>query len=269
MMFSSFAVAAALALTPAQAGALNLTNVRTTYGELGALRTDNRYLPGDLYFVAFDIEGITVTPEGKVSYAMTVEVTDKAGKTILKSEKPVESDEYLPLGGARLPARAFVLLDRNQAPGTYTCSVTVTDRATKSTKALQRTFEVVPKTFGIIGLVTSYDEMAQMPAPPSGVVGQNLYILGALVGFGRGRDKKPDATIELRILDESRKPTLAKPMSTMIPKELAENEDLVTLRFVVPFNREGSFTAELKATDATTGKTSTVTIPIKIAPSAR
>src|SRR5206468_1326703 len=138
VMFSSLAAAALLALTPAQAGAMTLTNVRTTYGELGATRTDNRYLPGDLFFVAFDIEGIAVSPEGKVSYAMTVEVTNKAGQAILKSEKPVESDEYLPPGGARLPARAFVLLDRNQAPGTYTCAVSVTDRATKTTKSLQR-----------------------------------------------------------------------------------------------------------------------------------
>jgi hypothetical protein len=267
-MLATLAAAAALGLAPAQTGTLNLTNVRTTYGELGAARADTRYLPGDLYFVAFDIEGITVSREGKVEYAMSMEVTDKAGKAILQP-KPVERDELLPLGGNRLPARAFVILDLDQAPGTYTCKVTVTDRVTKASKLLQRTFEVAPKAFGIVGLFTSGDDKGELPAPPGGVVGQNLFIHCALVGFGRDRMKKPDAYVELRMVDESRKPTLAKPMTAVVPKELGENEGLVTARFLVPFNREGTFTAELKATDNTTGKTSTVTFPIRVTPSAR
>jgi hypothetical protein len=269
MMFGTLAAAAALALAPSQAGSLNLTNVRTTYGELGAVRTDNKFLPGDLYFLAFDIEGITIGQDGKVSYSMTVAVTDKAGKAILKSDKPVESDEYLPLGGNRLPARAFVLLKRDQEPGTYTCKVSVTDRATRVTKDLVRSFDVVPKTFGLIALVTSYDVDGQLPAPPSGVVGQNLFIHGALLGFGRGRDKKPNATVELRIYDEAKRPTLAKPLTALVPAELPETEDFVTVRFLVPFNREGSFTAELKATDNVSGKTASASFPIKVSPSAK
>jgi hypothetical protein len=267
-MFVTLAAAAAFGLAPAQTGTLNLTNVRTTYGELGAVRADSRYLPGDLYFVAFDIEGITVSPEGKVAYAMSMEVTDRTGKAILQP-KPVERDEFLPLGGNRLPARAFVILELEQAPGTYTCKVTVTDRATKATKVLQRTFEVAPKAFGIVGLFTSADDKGEQPAPPSGVVGQNLFIHCAVVGFGRDRTKRPDAYVELRILDESRRPTLSKPMTAAVPKELPENEGLVTARFLVPFNRDGTFTAELKATDNTTGKSSTVSFPIRVMPAAK
>src|SRR5262249_5198436 len=110
-MFATLAAAAALGFAPAQTGTLNLTNVRTTYGELGAVRMDNRYLPGDLFFVPFDIDGIAVGPDGKVSYAMSMEVTDKSGKVIYRPEKPAESNEYLPLGGSKLPARAYILLD--------------------------------------------------------------------------------------------------------------------------------------------------------------
>jgi hypothetical protein len=267
-MLATLAAAAALGLAPAQAGSLNLTNVRNTYGELGAVRTDNRYLPGDMYFVAFDIEGITVAPDGKVAYAMAMEVTDKAGKAILQP-KPVERDEFLPLGGNRLPARAFVILDLNQAPGAYTCKVSVTDRATKATKVLERTFEVAPKAFAIVGLFTSGHQDGEPPAPPSGVVGQNLFIHCAVVGFGRNKMKQPDAFVELRIFDEARKPTLAKPMTAVVPKDLPEAEGLVTARFLVPFNREGAFTAEMKATDSTSGKTSTVSFPIRVTPAAK
>ena len=100
-MFGTLAAAAALAVAPAQAGALNLTNVRTPYGELGAVRTDNRYLPGDFFFLAFDMDGLAVSPEGKVSYTMMVEVTDKAGKPVFKQDKPAENDEFIVLGGNR------------------------------------------------------------------------------------------------------------------------------------------------------------------------
>jgi hypothetical protein len=263
-MFGTLAVAAALALSPAQSGSLNLTNVRTTYGELGAVRADNRFLPGDWYFLAFDIEGITVSAEGKVSYAMSVEVANKAGLSVFKQDKPVESDEFLPLGGNRLPGRAYVFLKPDQEPGTYTCKVSVTDRVTKATKTLDRPFEVVRKDLGLIGLVMSYDDKAGMPAPPSGVVGQNLFIHGFLIGFGRGADKKPNASVELRVYDESRKPTLPKALSAVVPKDIAEGDDAARIMFLLPLNREGSFTAELKAVDTATGKTATVSFPIRV-----
>ncbi len=267
-MFATLAAAAALGLTPAQTGALNLTNVRTTYGELGAVRSDNRYLPGDLFFVAFDIDGITLGADGKVAYAMSMEVTDKAGKVVYKPDKPAESNEYLPLGGSKLPARAYILLDTEQAPGTYLCKVTVTDRNTKATRVLERPFEVTPKAFGIIQVVTSSDEQGGLPMPPQGVVGQNLFIHHAVVGFARDAAKKPNVSFSMRIYDDARRPTLTQPL-TLSVRELDEKTNLIPVRYLVPFNREGNFTAELKATDNISGKTSTVTIPIRVAPSVR
>jgi hypothetical protein len=263
-MIGTLLTAAALTLAPAQSGGLSLVNVRTTYGELGAPRADNHYLPNDLFFVAFDIEGITVNADGKVSYVMSMVVTDKNNKEVYKPEKPAEREETLPLGGSRLPARAFVLLKPDQEPGTYMCKVTVTDKANNVTKVLEKPFEVVAKTFALVALYTTSDPEGNQPTPPSGIIGQNLFIQCALVGFGRGADKKPNAQVDLRILDETKKPTLPKPTSAAVPKEAPEG-DPVLFRFLVPFNREGSFTAEVKATDNVTGKTSTITFPIKVA----
>lgn len=262
-MFGTLALTAMLANAPAQ-GALNLANVRTTYGELGPLRTDDKYLPNDLFFVAFDIEGISVNADGKVSYKMSMEVTDKAGKVAYKPEKEAEREEVLPLGGNRLPARAFVLLKPDQEPGLYNCKVTVTDKANNSVKVLEKKFEVVAKTFALVALYTTSDPDGNQPSPPTGVVGQNLFIQCALVGFGRGADKKPNAKVELRLFDESKRPTLSKPTSADVPKEAPEG-DPVLFRFLIPFNREGSFTAEVKATDNVSGKVSTITFPIKVA----
>ena len=113
-MFGTLAATAALAFAPCQGGTLNLTNARTTYGEMGAVRTDNRYMPQDFYFLAFDMEGLTASPEGKVSYTMMVEVTNNLGQSVFKQDKPAESEEFIVLGGNRMPGRAWVSLQPNQ-----------------------------------------------------------------------------------------------------------------------------------------------------------
>src|SRR4029077_12919114 len=115
-MLQSMALFAALTMTPGQGTGLALRNPRITYGELGSPRPDNKLLPGDIFFLSFDIDGIKVSPEGRVKYGMAMEVTDSSGKSIFK-QMPVERDDFLPLGGNKLPARAYVSVGPDQAPG--------------------------------------------------------------------------------------------------------------------------------------------------------
>ena len=84
-MWTTVALMAVLSLAPEQAGQLNLANVRTAYGAPGVLRTDTKLLPGDQLTVAFDIEGVTVSPEGKVLYSMATELLDGKGKPVFKA----------------------------------------------------------------------------------------------------------------------------------------------------------------------------------------
>jgi len=262
-MFGSLSLAAALALTPAQTGGLQITNVRTTYGELGAIRpSDTDYLPGDLFFLAFDVEGLSIGPDGKVSYEMAMQVL-KGAKEIIPP-KPAARDEYLLLGGSKLPSRAYVILEPNQEPGTYTCKLTVTDRVTKQSKTLEKNFKVAPKNFGLVGLYTSADDKGEHPAPPIGIVGQNLHVHALVIGFGRNAKQQPDGQVELKIYDAAKKLTVQKPMTAPFPAELGPMEELVTFHLLLPFNREGNFTAELTATDKVTNKTSMVRFPIMI-----
>lgn len=265
-MFGTLAAAAAVAFAPAQAGTLTLANARTTYGEIGTLRTDNRYLPDDFFFLAFDMEGLTVSPEGRVSYTMMVEVTDKAGKPVFRQDKPAEAEEFIVLGGNRLPGRAWVSLKPDQEPGAYTCRVTVTDRVTKASKTLEKSFEVIKKDFGLIGVMTTFDADRKIPAPPTGVVGQIIYLHGAVVNFGRGQDKKPNTNIELRIYDEQKRPTVTRPQGVFVPKDIPQGNDMAFITLVIPLNREGNFTAEVKAVDSVTGKSATMSFPIKALP---
>ena len=88
-MWTTLSLAAAFALTAAQppaAGDLTLSNVRRVYGELGGTRPDAPLLPGDVLTLAFDIEGITVTDDGKAAYTMAMDTLDKSGKTWFKQD---------------------------------------------------------------------------------------------------------------------------------------------------------------------------------------
>src|SRR5262245_9328560 len=133
-MFYSLALAA-LTVSPAQAGELKLTNVRLTIGELGPTRPSNKYLPGDIAFVGYDITGLTIEPDGVAKYKMSMEVADGSGKTIFKQD-PRELNDFVPLRGNSIPARAYVTIGLDQDPGTYTCKVTVEDPKTKGKDTL-------------------------------------------------------------------------------------------------------------------------------------
>src|SRR5262245_26853796 len=189
-MISTFALATALAFAPAQTSAgLNIANVRHTYRELGPNRPDKRYMQGDFVFIAFDIEGLKLSPDGRVQYSMGMELFDKAGKSIF-SAPPTKNEMILALGGNRMPANVFVEIGPELQPGPYTCRVTVGDTATNATKVLDEKFDVIPKDFGMVGLYMSLDFKGEMPSGMTGVVGQTTFANFWLIGFGRDQAKK-------------------------------------------------------------------------------
>jgi hypothetical protein len=264
-MLTSVALVAAMTLAPAQGG-LTLSGARVTYGELGAARSDLKFLPGDIFFVGFDIEGIKVDGSGQVQYSMGMEVVNKDGAAIFK-EQPREREDFLPLGGTKLPARAFVTIGLDQAPGAYVCRVTVIDRVSKASQTLEQKFEVAPKSFGLIQVFTSSDVKGEVPAPPLGVAGQSVYVHFTLVGFGRDlNSKQPNVDVEMSALKDGTA-TLPKPASIVIDNGVEAEETLVHLRFQLPLNRAGDFVIELKAVDKVTKATSKVLIPFKVLPS--
>lgn len=272
-MFTSLALFAALSVTPGQGAGLTLSNARITYGELGSARPDHKLLPGDIFFLSFDIEGIKVSDTGRVKYGMAMEVIDATGKTIFK-QMPVERDDFLPLGGTKLPARAFVSIGPDQPAGTYTCKVTVTDNSAKDNpagKTLEQKFEVLPRGFGIVQLYTAADAKGEIPAPLVGVAGQALFVHFAVMEFARDPNtKQPSITIEMVVYDKDKQPTLPKPTVKNIPDETDGKVDEkvvgVPMRFLVPLNREGGFLIQLKATDNVSKKTSTVYLPLRVFP---
>jgi hypothetical protein len=266
-MLPSLALAVALSLTPAQAGQLRLTNERVTYGLLGSTRSDAKILPGDNYYLAFDIEGLQVNNYGKVLYSMSIEFLNKEGKSQFKKDADTERDLEATnlLGGSRVPAFAFTEIGTDTPPGDYTLRIAVTDRTTKKNVNLTRKIQVLPKSFGLVRVQFIHVAQVYVPAPPLGVVGETLALSCGVVGFDRDKmSKQPSLAYELRVYDENGKPTVTKPDAIQIDKDVNEAFSVVEVPFVVPLNRAGKFTIELKATDQLTKKTTAIKLPLTV-----
>ena len=270
-MWTTLAFAAALTLSPAQAAALDVTNVRPTYGLLGAPRPDSKFLPGDAFYLAFDLENLKLDANGNAVYAMSIEVTDAKGKPHYQNkglDKIVATNYF---GGNKLPASAHVDIGLDQPPGDYTLKVNVTDLSAKKEKAITHKFVIQPLTLGITRLTMSYDANGNLPAPMVGVVGELLTVNYVVVGFERDKTKKPQPnfTIAMNILDENGKPTLAKPIADKIPNptsipEVDPRLKTIDIHYSLPLNRPGKFTFEVKVTDALSKKTATVRFPLTV-----
>src|SRR5262249_10941374 len=194
---------------PAQGAKLTITNVRNTYGILGPERKGGELLPGDMFVVSFDLEGLQAKEDGRVEYTMGMELKDSKDKSLFKQE-PAELHAMNVLGGSRLPAFARIDVGLDTPPGEYTLTVNVTDRLGKSSDKLERKFTVKKKELGMVSLVLTNE--VGSPVPPVLFPGQTLMVSYLLVGFELKGDKpQPDLSFEMRILDEAGKPTVLNP----------------------------------------------------------
>ena len=255
-MWATLALAAVLQPVPAQGAKLSITNVRNTYGILGQERKGNEFLPGDIYVVSFDIEGLQVKDGGEIEYSMSMELKDGKGKSQFKKE-PQDLKAFNALGGNKLPAFAITDIGLDTPPGEYTLTVNVTDRAAKDkpTANLERKFTVAPKKFAIVGLMLT-NEAHNMPMPPVGVVGETLRINYLAVGFELTKDKQqPNLSLEMRVLDDAGKPTFAKPIADTVTTADDQDTKRYPVSYLVPLNRKGTYTVVLKVTDNIAKKT--------------
>lgn len=274
-MLTALAMAAVLGGTPAQPAELKLTNVRTTAGELGPVREVSKLLPGDIMFIAFDIDGLTIDPEGVAQYSMMMEVTNAAGARVLpppgEKLEPRALSEFVPLRGNKIPARAYVTAGLDQPAGMYNCKIVVADLKTKMNGTLNMKFEIAKKDFGIVAVYTSHDPKGELSAPTSGVVGQTVYIQFSIATFERdAKTKQPDVELEFQLYDEKGTPTLPTPRKHIQDAKsinpVKEDAGAFSLQFPLFMNRPGKFTVEMKATDRVSKKTSTYKLPFTVSP---
>jgi hypothetical protein len=271
-MWATLTLMSALSLAPNQAGGdLELSNARVTYGRLGPTRKDTKFLPGDVYFVTFDTDGLQFDKKGVAQYSMKMELFDPNGKSKFKS---LEQDKELFTiqGGGRVTLDAYAAVQTDTPAGVYTLELTVTDRGSKKTGKLSRKFEVAEKGFGLVRVNCAYDAGGPngpvFPSPGLGCVGQVLFLHFAVAGFDRDpKTKQPKLQLEVRMLDEGGKATLPEPASETLPKAddmVPEQLSVLPLNFPLALTKAGKYTVELKATDLVSKKTATVTYPLQV-----
>ncbi len=264
-MWTTLAFVALLSAAPGQTEELKLANVRSVYGIFGPERQDNKRLPGDVFLLVFDIDGLKANADGQVVYRMSMQVTDSQGKVVLGKSLPEDITADCTLGGARVPARAFALIGLDMEPGEYTMKVTVTDARSKATQKFTRKFEVLPKDFGLVRLTTTIDPNAQVQVPPNGVVGEYRWVNFLAVGFERDKTtKQPNVTVEMNIIDENGKPVRDKPVVGEAAGNIPEKSGAITMQFMLGLNRKGKFTVELQAKDRLSKKTAKVSFPLVV-----
>jgi hypothetical protein len=260
-MKKALLVALALTCLPDAATALELKNVRVTCRHFGALRTETKFLPGDLLFLQFDIDGIKIDADtGVARYLVGMEVFD-SGKTSVFKQKESPNQVIAALGGETLPGYASFLLVADQKPGKYSMKIQVTDRLSKEMATHNHEFEVLPAAFGLV----------QPVVPAVGFTSQELAMHFGVIGMARDKNKYPNVEVTTRIIDEKTgKPTLTKSFNVFhIPKDLpgdvnVKGQDLIFVPVPVFFNRAGRFIIEVEAVDQFDKKTAKMKIPVTV-----
>jgi hypothetical protein len=240
-MRRSLAALVVLALIPALAPALEIKNVRPSYGPLGARRTETKFLPGDVLWINYDIDGLTFDKNtDKASYETKLEFLNGKGEVLFERKTPNEVTAQL--GGARMPGDLHVIMGQNLDPGKYTVKLTVTDKLAKESKSVVYPAEVLPKAFGFVAVM----------APAVGLPGQHYLAEFGLVGMKAEKAKLPNVEITIRVLDQNEKPVTRENKITLpgaIPPGINPPVDLVPLSFPLYLNRTGQFYIDIVAVD--------------------
>jgi hypothetical protein len=240
------------------ASALELKNLRATYGPFGKERADNKFLPGDAVFVYFEMTDIQADPKTHIAhFQIVMDLLDSKGNLIFNQNKSDQAE--LALGGNQLPTFADVVLGIDQQPGKYSLKLTVRDLLAKTTKEISYGLEVLPANFGVVRVFS----------PAAGFTGTNNMVTFAVIGMGRDSKNRPNVDVHMRVLDDAGK--AMKSATFLIPKDLPdeslskiEASKFLDLQFPFFLNRPGRFTIEVEAIDTLAKKTSTVRLPLTV-----
>lgn len=246
-----------LLLGPGLAGALEIKNARASYGTLGATRTDNKFLPGDLLFIHYDIEGLTLV-KGSVSYYSELEFYDAKNNRV-HSKKDATQNLIPQLGGNRFPGLLNAIMGEDQKPGKYTLKLKVVDVNSKKTAEYSYPFELLAKGFGPIRVM----------APAFGVPGGDSAVQLVLVESPLDSKGLPSIDITMKIFEQGGKAEVAKPVVISFPKQLPDDvnlqkQNLIPVVFPIYLNRAGRFNIDVEINEKQKGKKLKLHLPLTV-----
>jgi hypothetical protein len=120
---------------------------------------------------------------------------------------------------------------------------------------VEHEFEVLKPTLGFVQV--KFSTVAGEATPPIGVPGQDILLHHAVVGYQLDAKKNPNLTLELQMLDENDKPTMAQPfMKGDIIEDSKATPGFMLLRpAIIQITRAGKFKVLMKVTDNLAKKT--------------
>jgi hypothetical protein len=242
---------------------LELTNVRTTYGVMGAERADEKILPGDQVVLSFDILGASVGDNGKIQYSIAMEVANSQGKVLFK-QAPRDLEAPAPTGSKALPACAALDVGTAQPPGEYTVKVAVKDRTSGATQSIARTYQLLPKGFGLVRYSTTRDPDGRLPVATL-VSGRPGWINFSAVGFERDpQSGQPNVAVQMQVLNPDGQ-DLLKPVFGQVRENIPKGAIALPMQFEVALPFAGDCTVVLTATDKISGQTAVLKVPLSVA----
>jgi hypothetical protein len=245
----------------AGAGELEITNPRTTYGQMGATRPKTGHMPGDSVFFAFNIKNLTPNKEGQVEFTTLVEVFDPKDE-LLYAQGPRQQLVQNYFGGNVVPYHAEMVLPIGAEPGTHSVRVTVADKISGKKVSFTGKGHVLTPDFSIVRLGTFGD--GNRARAPLGAVGEMLQVKFSLIHFGRDKKGMSDLGVSLKVLDEKKAPLAAAKTQKHVLREAVAEKDFLPLQLGLILDRPGRFFMEISARDNVTGKMSTVHLPLRV-----
>lgn len=246
---------------PQTDGKLVVSKVRPTLVDLGPIRSDASYLPGDVMHVTFDVAGFKLDEEGRYRFSAKLMLEDSTGK-LIGSEDYGMSPARLGVmagGSSRFAFRLAIPLD--QAAGNYKAKLVLGDMVAKTNVTVEQAYKVLPAGFGLIRLQTGRGPLGQSETPCTGCVGEVMSMSLNAVGLSKGKDGNGSLEITLEVQDSQGK-TLGKQQTSAFT-DVSTNEPL-QLRFDLPLDKAGKYQVVFKAVDKHSARTASLTVPVAV-----
>lgn len=246
---------------PQTDGKLTVSKVRPTLVDLGPVRSDASYLPGDIMHVTFDVAGFKLDEEGRYRFSAKLMVEDSAGKLIASEDYGSSPARLGVLAGGSSRFAFRLLIPTDQAAGNYKAKLVLGDVTGKSSVTVEQPYKVLPAGFGLVKLQTGRGPLGQSETPCTGCVGEVLYLGLQAVGLAKGKEGLGSMEITLEVQDSQGK-LLGKPQTSAFT-DLSTNEPLA-LRFELPLDKAGKYQLQFKAVDKVTGRSASLLVPITV-----
>lgn len=231
-------------------------SMQPTYGALGPTRPSARYSVRDHLFVRINCSGLGQDRDGKVNFGVRMSLKLPSGQVIALQQAHLGTVSYWQENRFSLPYH--MPLDMNHPAGAYTLICKVLDQYQATETVCEMPFEIQPVQFALLGPLFFYDNEAKIPAGPSGILGQKLYVNLGVIGH-QLQQNRSKVSSRMQLID-ARGKVIHEIQSE--PLTLAEP----VMGFAIAFDllKAGDFTMRFSVTDELANRTQQLDVPLKV-----